>query len=321
MNLSAHGKVFLAGEYAALDGAPALVVGIDRDLHARSEPAERMQIVRSGLLWDGGPAPEELRFAARAARICGEPKVRLVYEDELPKGLGSSAAATVIAVRALRPEEEVLPLAVAAHWAEQGGSGSGADVAASARGGVIEVRSRIPWRSVEELMSLSPQQIAAAQPLEVRRVRIPPDLRILLADTGHRADTRKLVREVRAFAAGDARRWLALFNSLSSYSQMLRAALEEAAGDPSAPPRQRALDFVRGAAAAMALLGEQARAPIITDELVRICALAASAGAAGKPSGAGGGDCAVILAFGDEARDRTEAVLKPHFSVLRVSPA
>jgi mevalonate kinase len=71
----------------------------------------------------------------------------------------------------------------------------------------------------------------------------------------------------------------------------------------------------------MAKLGEQASAGILTTDLAMACALAATAGAAGKPSGAGGGDCAVILAFGDEVRDRAETALRPHFPVLRISPA
>ena len=48
--------------------------------------------------------------------------------------------------------------------AEQGGAGSGADVAAAALGGVLEVRSRIPWRSAEEVMALPAQEIAASGP-------------------------------------------------------------------------------------------------------------------------------------------------------------
>jgi phosphomevalonate kinase len=319
MKLSAHGKVFLAGEYAVLDGGPALVVGIDQDLHATAELAPRTQIVRSGLLWDGGAAPEELRFAARAARICGEPPVRLVYENELPKGLGSSAAATVLAVRAMRPEvseAHVLSLAVAAHWAEQGGSGSGADVAASALGGVLAVRSRIPWRSVEDAMT-SPLQSS----LDVDRVRVPSDLRLLLADSGRPADTRKLVRQVQAFAAANWSSWSTITSRIKTAFFKLRGTLESCALSPETHLRGLALDYVRESAAAMAALGEASGVPIVTKELVHICALAASAGAAGKPSGAGGGDYAVIFAFGDEARDRVEAALKQHYPVLRISPA
>ena len=40
VRLEACGKVFLAGEYAVLDpGRPALVVGIDRKLHATADPS------------------------------------------------------------------------------------------------------------------------------------------------------------------------------------------------------------------------------------------------------------------------------------------
>jgi phosphomevalonate kinase len=71
----------------------------------------------------------------------------------------------------------------------------------------------------------------------------------------------------------------------------------------------------------MVALGQEAGVPIVTPELARACALASGAGAAGKPSGAGGGDCAVILAFGDAARDRAEAALVPYFPVFHVTPA
>jgi phosphomevalonate kinase len=157
-------------------------------------------------------------------------------------------------------------------------------------------------------------QIASSRPLEIRRVRVPAALRLLLADTGSPASTRSLVREVRAFAAGDPARWKMRAADISAAAEKLRDALES-------DNRELALRAVRSGAAAMAALGESAQVPIVTPELLRACALASAAGAAGKPSGAGGGDCAVIVAFGDEARDRAEAALQPHFPVLRVAPA
>ena len=144
--------------------------------------------------------------------------------------------------------------------------------------------------------------------------RVPDDLRLLLAFTGRAADTRALVRKVRAFADGDPRRWTLVADEIAAQAEALRAALEAGAREP-------ALAAVRAGAAAMARLGEEAEAGIITAELTLACALAASAGAAGKPERAGGGDCAVVLAFGDAARDRAEAALRPHFPVFRVAPA
>ncbi|HZR07027.1 MAG TPA: hypothetical protein VFA79_00495 [Myxococcales bacterium] len=333
--LEACGKVFLAGEYAVLDpGRPVLVAGIDRKLHATVEAGGRgLRLVHapSGLLWDGGRPPPELRFAARAAelalKLCAsESGARIVFEDEFSLGghklgLGGSAAACVLAVRAVAAAtgrvlggDEALSLALAAHWAEQGGEGSGADVAAAALGGVLEVRSRIPWRSPQEVMGMSPQAIAASRALEIRRVAPPQDLRLLLAYAGKPADTRALVRSVRAFAAGDRAGWGRRAGEITAAAENLGSAL-------SANDAEGALAAVRAGAAAMAALGEAAGAPIVTADLARACAIASTAGAAGKPSGAGGGDCAVILAFGDEARDRAEAALRAHFPVFRIAPA
>jgi phosphomevalonate kinase len=335
--LSAPGKIFLAGEYAVLEGRPALVMGVDRRLEASWEHARIVQLVHqpSGIAWDGGPAPEELRFAVRAVqlalRLCveeGRPLrgFRLAYqndfaEDGVKLGLGGSAAASVIAVRAAcaaqdrtLSNDEALALAVAAHFIEQGGAGSGADVAACALGGVQRIRAHLPWRSAEEAIALPAHQILRANAIEARPVAVPDDLRFLLAFTGKAASTRALVRRVRELREGDARSWSEVAGEIERCSESLWTALE--AGE-----RDRALQSVRAGAAAMARLGELSGAGIITTELTLACALAASAGAAGKPSGAGGGDCVVILAFGDEARDRAEAALRLHFPVLRVSPA
>ena len=71
----------------------------------------------------------------------------------------------------------------------------------------------------------------------------------------------------------------------------------------------------------MSSLGDEAQVPIVTQELARACAVASSAGAAGKPSGAGGGDCAIVLAWNDVA-DRARAALDvAGYPALEVTPA
>jgi len=290
--ISAPGKVFLAGEYAVLEGWPALVVGVDLRIHASVQPADGVQLIHqpSGAEWKPpAPPPEQLRFAARAFTLAGGRDLRLVFEDDFTLGgakvgLGGSAGACVLAVRAARPhasDEEVMRIAAEAHRAEQGGQGSGADVAACALGGVLEVRSKPPS-------------------LAVRRVRVTGDLRLLLAFTGKSADTRALIASVRR----DSVR----MTPIGLACEDLIRALER-------DDRPAALDCVRRGAVAMEQIG------VVTPELARIGELAAGAGAAAKPSGAGGGDCAVIVAFGDAMADRAEAALRPHFPVFRVSPA
>lgn len=343
--LRAPGKLFLAGEYAVLEaGRPALVLAVDRALHAAWSTLEagRVELVHapSGTAlagrWDGAlawdaPVPAGLRFAARACevalRLCAEegraPRgLKLDFADDLslgpgaPKlGLGGSAAASVLAVqgaalaqgRTLAPRE-ALALALAAHWAEQGGSGSGADVAASALGGALEVRVRHAWASPAEALRAPLAGLLATPPLQVAPLRLPGDLRLLLAWTGASADTRVLVRAVRAFAAEAPGRWGRLANEISFAAEGLRDALAAAACDHGV--HEAVLACVRRAAMAMAALGDESGAGIVTADLVRIGGIAASQGCAAKPSGAGGGDCAVVFCFGDEARGRAKEALE-----------
>ena len=287
--ISAPGKVFLASEYAVLDGWPALVVGVDQRIHATVTPADGVQLIHrpSGAEWRPPAAPPpELRFAARAFTLAGGGDLRVVFEDDFKLGdtkigLGGSAAASVLAVRAARPgasDEEVMRIAAEAHRAEQGGKGSGADVAACALGGLLEVR---------------------APALSVRRVRAPADLRLLLAFTGKSADTRQLIASVRRDP-----------EVIAAIADACRRLIEALEGGR----REAALDAVRSGAAAMKSLG------VMTAEHERIAALVNDVAAA-KPSGAGGGDCAVIFAFGDAAAAGAEAAVKPHFPVFHVAPA
>src|ERR1043166_1252873 len=222
--ISAPGKVFLAGEYAVLDGHAALVAGVDRRLYATASCVPGVHLVHrpSGTSWSPPASPPaQLRFAARAAMLAGARDLRLEFENDLAIGdakigLGGSAAACVLAVRAARPgasDEEVLRIAAEAHRAEQGGKGSGADVAACTYGGVIEF-----------------------QKSTVRRVRTPEELRLMLAFTGKSADTRALIASV-----GKPRD---VIEAIAQACAQLVTALENSRTDD-------ALQAVRAGAAAM----------------------------------------------------------------------
>ncbi|MCK6508145.1 hypothetical protein L6R53_33065 [Myxococcota bacterium] len=127
----APGKLVLLGEYAVLDGGPALVMAIDRGVRCDITPAPTLEIetpdgddrfVRPALQ---GAAPARYRFSAwNPVDLPGKP------------GFGGSAAACVAAcVAAGRPALDALPI----HRAVQG-SGSGIDVLASALGGALRVQ-------------------------------------------------------------------------------------------------------------------------------------------------------------------------------------
>ena len=348
--LAVPGKAFVAGEYSVLErGQPALVLAVDlrlratlRDLPGRAVELLRRpggefvrgELTREGVTWSSG-IPGELRFAARAARIAArlcaeegrEPRgFEAAFADDLSRegrklGLGGSAAASVLAVRAACAAQgrevaarETMCLAAAAHWIEQGARGSGADVAACALGGLVEVRTRHAWTDADDPLHGGARDLLARPPLEARAIPLPPGLRFLLAWTGAPADTRRLVGDVLAFARARPGRWRHHAGALSAHETALREAMER----NDVPG---ALDAVRRAAAAMGALGEEAQVPIVTQDLARACAIASSAGAAGKPSGAGGGDCAIVLAWGEAADRAREALGVAGYLAVEVTPA
>jgi phosphomevalonate kinase len=294
----------------------------------------RGDLTPAGATWSS-PVPDAVRFAARAvqvaARLCAEEGreahgFAASFDDDLSRegrklGLGGSAAATVLAARATAAAfgrdispREAMCLAAAAHWIEQGGRGSGADVAACAMGGLVEARTAHAWAGVDDALRGGAGALLAQPPLAACAVALPPGLRFLLAWTGAAADTRALVGGVLEFSRARSGRWRHHVRALSGEQRALRDALER--GDESA-----ALDAVRRAAAAMGALGDEARVPIVTDALARACAIASSAGAAAEPSGAGGGDCAIVLAWRGAA-DRARAALEvAGYLALEVTPA
>ena len=136
LTVLAPGKLVLVGEYAVLDGAPAIVAAVDRGVRCGVSPGDAVE------------TPADDRFARAALAAVGAPARRYVFSDWNPAslregkaGFGGSAAACVAAVVAgrlaagLAPTDDDAALARRVHHEVQG-SGSGVDVLASWFGGV-----------------------------------------------------------------------------------------------------------------------------------------------------------------------------------------
>jgi len=282
---AAPGKLFLTGEYVVLRGAPALVAAVDRRGRVRFEPgggplaivsrAENAELEVAG----EPPHPEpggDLGAALAVARTLGvhggrlEIDTREFFRGDEKLGLGRSAATIVaatavcLAARGERSRGSVRAAALEANLHFQAGHGSGGDVAAAVSGGVVEVRR-------------------GDGDLKVAPSRLPAGLELVVAWSGAGAHTVPLVAKFAT--AGTCR----------SLSELGTAA--EAAAD--AAVRDDAEDFCIAAARAGALLqavGRDLDLPIVTPELAALMDVAARLGIAAKPSGAGGGDCAIAFA-------------------------
>ncbi len=301
MTASAPGKLILTGEYAVLDGAPALVIAVDRRAIAR---------VRAGAPRGSSAFLLAVAHELATRRGADDPAAQAAHEiavdstafyDGLTKlGLGSSAAVTVVATAlaigatssAGIDRSEVLTIASAAHAAAQaarGARGSGADIAASVHGGTIVFTAG-----------------------RVDRRTWPASVRVLPFFTGASADTPALIARVTAARTERRTEVDAALTAVGDASRAACAAI-------SAPADLAATAMIGAIALAAAALDRLATATGI--DLVPDCVRAARSamsrfGGTAKTTGAGGGDVgfAVIPATADvtgATRSLIEAGCKP----------
>lgn len=335
MTASAPGKLIVTGEYAVLDGAPALVVAMNRRVVARFAPG----VARGSSPFLLALAREiESRYGADAAAHALSIVVdsSSFYDGDQKLGLGSSAAVTVAATAlalagvsaAARSQGEssiastvvdrnaILAIACAAHAHAQGAMGargSGADIASAVYGGAI-VFTMATRGSISRASEFVAEN-ASDTPAVVKRTW-PHSVRIVPFFTGASASTADLVARV-----SDARtkNRVAVDATLAAIADASRTACKALAAP--ADLAQTAL------IAAVSLAGSAIdRLAIATGvELVPPCVVAARTamarfGGTAKTTGAGGGDIgiAVIPATAD-VTDVRSALIQAGCQVLQLS--
>lgn len=234
-------------------------------------------------------------------------------------GLGSSAAVTVATVRALcehyrldLSRMEQLKLALLASIGVQQ-SGSGGDIAASMFGGWIAYTSfdrdwaREARQGSHGHPALSlPDLLRTDWPgLSVRRV-VPPDhLRLIVGWTGSPASTSRLVGDVQS------RKGQGGVDGGLDYPKFLAESRRCVTGLVDALDRHDTPGILAGIRRNRTLLrelGEHTGTTIETPTLRRLIETAESHGGAAKTSGAGGGDCGIVLINEDDDIDDLLAV-------------
>lgn len=262
----APGKLVLSGAYAVLEGAPAIVTAVDR--YAVADASTSASFVT--------PEVEEA-LRLRGESFAPDFDASALRAGDRKLGLGSSAAILVASLAALELktspdlDDEQLAArlfrpALEAHRRAQGG-GSGIDVVTSTLGGT------------QACVVVNGEPYATA-------VSLPLGLVIEVFSSPAEASTKEMLRSVEAFRKASPREHHALFEKLKEAS---RAAVR-------AKDARAFVEALRAQADLFQELGKRAGAPIVTDAMARLDALAREDEGVILPSGAGGGD--VVLWVG-----------------------
>lgn len=297
--VSAPGKLMIAGEYAVLRGAPALVCAVDRRVRVTLGAAVPSDAVP--------PEAEAARSAAEAVRgavgggLAIDATALRSADQQVKLGLGSSAAAAAGTAAAVfgatgadlsdhDTKTSIFKAALKGHSAIAP-NGSGADVAASVFGGFLQFSKH----GTE----------ASASP-----IAFPEGLISKVVWTGSPARTSDFLSRIKDLEASDPFEAGKRLEGIEIAASAMLRSLE--AADSAA--------FFAATSAhheAMRALGDAANAPIVEERLGLAHALAKEAGGAAKPSGAGGGDAAIAFFDQDDAATAfTKACAKHGLALL-----
>lgn len=332
---SAPGKLVLCGEYAVVDGRPAVVAAVDRRARATSYAADRddddgRDDGRGDSGADGrddggaevlrvrGNDPRWLTITralleAPIAELREQPLLVAVLQELRRRGLPLPAGRIEVSTAAFAADGAKLGLgssaaaAVAFTAAAVGGDLGGErrhllhEIARTAHrafqggGSGIDVAAAV----YGGLLRFERGQVAAAPPL-------PSSIAVVVAWTGIPAKTQGFV---------DA--WRALPDR-GSHLEAIHAATEAFLAGCAAGSADDVLRAVHAARDAMAAMGEAAAIDIVTAEHRRIADITAAAGGAAKPSGAGGGDVAVCFVSREERAGLEAALERGGFPVVQL---
>jgi phosphomevalonate kinase len=303
VHCAAPGKLLLLGEYAVLEGAPAIAAPVDRWAHARVEAVtgeglvlapdiiaspRRYGVVAGRIHWgEDGPGALSLVDAC-LTELAEQDLLKQPLHIELSTsdffdvesgqklGLGSSAALTVAligaalqAVGAASGPGAVFKLAMRAHRAFQGGRGSGVDLAVSAHAALLNYR----------LIN----GCGRATPLPW-----PENLFVTTVWTGRSASTSGMLEQLARWQSAHPR----------DYGELMSALVEQCHAGCSAFAAGRAAAFLNHARACTELvdaLGQAAGLDIVSTPHRRAIEIADGCDVLYRPSGAGGGDFGIAF--------------------------
>lgn len=326
LKVKAPGKLMIAGEFAVLQPHQKLaVMAVDRFVYTTLHPGTPSTLNLedfnlTGLTWSFTNTTvtidtddKRINFVKEAIQytltylqeqgFVMKPfslTVKSELDDTSGKkyGLGSSAAVVTSVVAAIlhhflseQPTKKLIfKLASMAHVKVQG-NGSGADIAASTYGSVLEYASfQAEWllKEMRETASVTELIEKNWTYLHLKPVHLPEQLNLYIGWTGKPASTSQLVDKVLKLKANQPEQFETFLNTSTEAVNHFFEGIRK-------DDMTLLMKGVRENRHALATVGEQAGADLETPLLKVLCDLTEEHGGAGKQSGAGGGDCG--LAF------------------------
>lgn len=301
------GKLMLSGEYAVLDGAPAILACVDPIARATGafggQSGGRLLVLadhelefewrwtKDQLHWSTPTPPALVDAMLRAIPDRSLQSLRVdsreLFVGNRKLGLGSSAAVAVAigAVLAGDLSSETVARIDGAHRCFQGGVGSGADIHAVATGGVVR------FQPDENTVALSLPSDLFMQPVIAPRSVSTPD------------------------RIGRYRLWQQS-PSAAPLCERLCALARQVAEDWMKASASEILSGMRSYLGIMSEVSKTAELEYLSGGHAQLLGPAEQSGVVYKPCGAGGGDIGIALADDPEALNRFGSVaLEMGFSV------
>jgi phosphomevalonate kinase len=307
---SAAGKVVLCGEYAVLDGAPAICMAVNRRARVvineidsncsevrapgLTDIVGRFKSVDGRIQWQDGQAVfgvvdavlNAVGFEQTAALSIDLDTIEFVDSATQRKlGIGSSAAITVALCAAIAGSVDpaaLIALAQRAHTDLQKGAGSGVDIACSLSGGLIEYRM---------------------EGASVTALKWPEGLSYRLLWSGVAASTREKLSKLAASVSKPSR------NALVGASRRLALAWR------SNDAKQLIAEY-RDYCQQLLKFSVDHELGIFDAGHAELWRAASAAGLIYKPCGAGGGDIGILLGMDEVQLDAFAGKYSTNCSVL-----
>lgn len=335
------GKLMIAGEFAVLKPYQRLVVmAVDRFVYATiSESPDNLLTLEDfgleDLHWSHqyqqikvDTTHQHIHFVKQAMLIACDYlheqsitldpfalHIKSELDDESGKkyGLGSSAAVVTAVITAIltkhfkeKPSPDLIyKLASISHVKTQG-NGSGADIAASTYGGILQYTSfQAEWllEKMQEMNRVSDLVEEEWVYLSVKRMQLPEQMNICIGWTGTPASTANLVDIILRLEIDKPKQFEQfLINSREAVDTFLRGV--EKKDIPSI------LEGVEKNRHCLEELGKHANVEIETPLLHELAHIARQFAGAGKLSGAGGGDCGIAFIPAKEKVDPLQQAWK-----------